>query len=436
MPDVRLYLVYALILMINCFYHPSVTSSDDSLMQPQVSDAIKPFHDGSELWKNYRYTRSESRSYNRSVARKMIVRNHDYLMGNYRLLALYMRAGLLDLMSNGYLLNRIEDFRHQFPAGLQRWASHALIDTRVSSQFAGRSEGDPWGSVKGAPTRKELLPSEMWGLSVYTGRITGKPLSLVNFLLSVVRIYGASAHNVFMLEDGSRPIGLFYTYPGLYLIESTSIYRLDRGDEPRLQSTFFGFANDRYYYSGIFDLNSTEYSIDLSLLDQIKQESGIRPFKLDSPYVVDYITHRDLPLRFGTIENPELAYALHSLMVPDRGLYMEVSADGPLVQSLSQRMDSTSQILDWMKTNLRLGSIYYNYKERFMIADQVLVYRFGTRKDQALLLASYLLNKGINPSILITADDAYVRAGSSIYRLSTYSNTESVGDSVILEISL
>ncbi|MFP4416896.1 MAG: hypothetical protein ACOC41_00480 [Chitinivibrionales bacterium] len=434
MQPVRCILVCTIMLLSNCLYRPALSSSNDTLSVPEVPDAIEPFYEGHEVWPFFKYHQSIDIEFDRQAARKLILRNHEYLMSDYRLLATYMRACLLDLMSNNRLLNTIENFRHDIIDGLQRWAPPAMMNSEVSSQFASFAGGDPWGRKRGVATRKELLPSEMWGLSVYSGRIMGKPLSLASFLLSVVRMYGASAQNVLLLENGMQTIGLFYTYPELYMIEGTSIRRIDNTSRRRISTNYYGFANDRYYYSGLFDLDSTILANDHSLLEQIKDITNIQPFKLDSPYVIDYLSRNDLPLRFGVLSEPELNYALHSLMVPDRSLYLDVSASGPLVEKMARKFDTTDGMLKWMEQNLRLGSVYRNYQERIMVGDQVLAYRFGTRKDQALLLASYLLRRGIEASVSVTQKDAYVNAQGRIFEISSYSPITSITDSVIIRL--
>jgi len=80
--------------------------------------------------------------------------------------------------------------------------------------------------------------------------------------------------------------------------------------------------------------------------------------------------------------------------------YARVSAAGPAVRRLSGELKGLDQLLAWIDSRVVHPRIFSEW-DRFMMADQVIVYRAGGPVDVALLLGGILTNWGRRPWVVV-----------------------------------
>ena len=99
-----------------------------------------------------------------------------------------------------------------------------------------------------------------------------------------------------------------------------------------------------------------------------------------------------------------------------------------------QDIHSIKEIIDWIKKNITTKSIFED--ERIMLADQVIVFKTGGLKDQAVLGFTLLNLKGYNPVITITTESTYVECDGKIYDVRTWDIIDEVTGTVELVLHL
>jgi hypothetical protein len=89
-----------------------------------------------------------------------------------------------------------------------------------------------------------------------------------------------------------------------------------------------------------------------------------------------------------------------------------------------------------MRDNVAPGSIFEDSAWRTMTAEDVIVFRRGGWKDQALLAAVLLKRRGYAPEIFVTADNAFVALDDGrIYEARTWQPVPAISGTVLLTMS-
>lgn len=146
---------------------------------------------------------------------------------------------------------------------------------------------------------------------------------------------------------------------------------------------------------------------------------------------------------FGASRDPALAraftlarYAYQSLAVREPGLCLEASLREPTVRELSRRLRTEEQAVHWIRENVSTGPIFEDHAGRIMTADQVIVYRKGTPKDQALLFAALRERRGYRATVWIAREDAYVQTEGRVWEARGWSVVERVPDAARLLVAV
>ena len=129
-------------------------------------------------------------------------------------------------------------------------------------------------------------------------------------------------------------------------------------------------------------------------------------------------------------------YAYQSLHVEKPELYLRASLRSPRAIELAERLGSADEIIEWIKKNVGTGSIFEEYQERVMLADQVIVFKTGGLKDQAILAFTLLKLKGYDPVVTVTTDTVYVEFDGRMYDVKDWNVVDSVTGTVELVLHL
>jgi len=321
---------------------------------------------------------------------------------------------------------------------LQVYAQNHMTHTQQLPVFAHTPGHDPWGTVlisgyRRAPTYKYVLPSEMRAMSIFSGKITGKCSSLAMLNGSLFRLMGAEGGDVLLVRVEGHTFGLARYKGTLYEFNNTVILPVSN---PLMRSRF----TSRRFLGVYNEWISTDKN--LTIIDEVldSQDSLVdalwRAYWESEPpsemRLPDTIQRHDIvSLVFGEsnvfCSHVILAkYAYQSLYVKKPELYLKASLRSPRAVELSTNLESIDEIIDWIQTNVATGSIFEDHHERIMLADQVIVFKTGGLKDQAVLAFTLLTLKGYNPVITITADTAYIEVEHRIYDVKGWSIVDSV----------
>lgn len=321
---------------------------------------------------------------------------------------------------------------------LSRWARKDFAHTQSLKKFQNMPGKEPWGEIYFNPVYKKLLYSDMKAMSVYSNKITGECTSLANLFLGVLRILGLEAENILNIRTDGHTFGLFKVEESLYIINNNDILPVNNDIENWLKErTYYGFYNDRYYYSGEFTITDNFFKSKDSLLKRIEN------ITLEKPGMYSYIEQLELENRdvlfketfqsnndFSTL----IAYTYQSLEVPNPSLYIRASTMTPKVIELSRELTTIPMILQWISENTILESIYSEEENRIMTGDQVVVYKKGGPRDRAMLFASILVLQGHNPTINIAKENAYVENSGLIYDMKQCQTVSLPEEEIIISI--
>ncbi len=302
---------------------------------------------------------------------------------------------------------------------LSRWARENFVHTQSLRAFQDMPGKEPWGEINFIPVYKKLLYSDMKAMSIYSGKITGECTSFANLFLGVLRILGLEAENILNIRTDMHTFGLFKVDERLYIINNNDILLVNSANKNWLKDrSYYGFYNDKYYYSGEFIITDNFFKSNDSLLKRLEN------ITLEKSFIYSYIEQlelENLDVALGEIlkSNNDLstliAYTYQSMDVPNPSLYISASIMTPKVIELSKELTTIPMILQWISENTILESIYSEEENRIMTGDQVVVYKKGGARDRALLFASILALQGHDPIINITNENAYVENSGLVY---------------------
>ena len=330
---------------------------------------------------------------------------------------------------------------------LRQWALLNEAHTQGLPQFSHTSGNDPWGAVLMSsgikrPTYKKLLPSEMKAMSIFSGKITGKCMTLANLNVCLFRLLGAEPDNAVVIRTPNHGVGLCKFGDTVYFINNTDIREVD--DEARewlTSRTFAGLWTESISINKGFVINDDVFSSPDSLLCAIwKANWGVEPPRHASLLPSDIQRDTALSAIFGKSNATNglavlTKYAYQSLYVKNPELYLRASLRAPKAIELAGRLDSPDDIITWIKTNVTPGSIFGD-EERIMVADQVIVFKTGAPKDQAVLAFTLLKLRGYQPVLTMTTESAYIECDGRIYDAGTWDTVDSVQGTVTLVLDL
>ena len=329
------------------------------------------------------------------------------------------------------------------------WAASNLVHIQTLSTFRDQCGNEPWG---GLPSGKDCEPflkksnaSEMVATSMYSGKLTGGCEALPSLVTSVFALSGAPWEDVVILRLKSHNLGLVRFGGQIYLINNTVVSAVDEATKKALlANTYYGFGSySVVIYGGLanqgwsFALDETVFSADHSLLENLLLLTGTR----------DQWT-KDAAAALGTPEggridpgrvfgfNPLVAYAYQSLGVSDPESYLKASAQAPRARELGSELKDGADVARWIRDNVAYGSIFEDSTRRIMTAEDVIIFRRGGWKDQAVLASVLLKRMGYSPEMFVTADNAFVALGDgTVYQANGWQEVPEVSGTVLLQMS-
>lgn len=362
----------------------------------------------------------------------------------------FMLASAMDQLTfqtgEGILKNSTNTKKTANSIGL--WAKNRLQHTQYVDFFQQFPGKDPWGAINAIqPAYKKVLPSEMLAMSAYTGRITGKCCSLAALNMGIFMVTGADPDDIVTLHFGSHEVGVIRYDEMLYITNNELVYPIDDAVKGFLMDQQYkGFYSYRLSMVLNFKLTEAFFSSDGALLERITALTGTSGNLPSTPLLTagDMQDRASLHARvFGQTDDEEqnrlftlARYAYQSLYVNEPALYLKASARAPVVTELAKKLKSEQEIVRWIKANIAYAPIFDDYAQRLMIADQVVVFKKGTPKDQAVLAWSLLKLNGIGSVIKITERKAYLETGGTLYDAGTWEPTGGIQGNVLLELKL
>ena len=336
----------------------------------------------------------------------------------------------------------------QLAEDLRQWALQNEVHTQGLSRFSYAPGNDPWGATLTSagtkrPTYKKLLPSEMKAMSIFSGKITGKCMTLANLNVCLFRLMGAEPDNAVVIRTENHGVGLVKFGGSMYFINNTDIRKIDHTAREWITSqTFAGLWTESISINRGFTVTDEVLDSQDSLLCAIwKANWGKEPPPHASLMPDEIERESALSAIFGKSNATNglavlTKYAYQSLYVKKPELYVRASLRAPQAKELAGRLDSANDIITWITTNVTQGSIFEDEENRIMVADQVIVFKTGGPKDQAVLACTLLTLKGYHPVMTITTESAYIEYEGKIYDAQTWDTVDSVQGTVTLVVDL
>lgn len=326
------------------------------------------------------------------------------------------------------------------------WALNRLVHTQQQNVFRNLPGRDPWGAVNiFEPTYKKVLPSEMLAKSVYTGNITGKCCSLAALNTGIFAAVGANPDDILILRYNSHNIGIVKYDGKLFVLNNQHIDPLNQKiKDYLLAQKYKGFFNYSISVQKSFRLKEEFFSAGSSLLEAVTNLTGTANQLPEKKLFAkkEMQNREDLLAQVfkstGDEEHQRIftlaRYAYQSLYVNNPELYLKASVRAPVTKALAKKLHSEDGIVNWIKNNISCSPIFEDYEERLMLADQVIVFKKGCPKDQAVLAWSLLRLNGFKPVIKITKEAAYVEVNNRLYQANTWEIADAIKENVELEL--
>ena len=347
-----------------------------------------------------------SAEFDRTTAATLVRRDHQGLYDDPVALITFLYAVRTELIFYSQLGAGIQPQFTDDLSTIQEFLSTRFTSTQAQPQFHGYPGDDPWGRARGnlIPEYKKLLPSEMIAMQMYTGRFTSKCTTIAAFIAGAIMTSAGGdvdPEDIVLLRMGGHTIGLWRIAPGdVVMFSNTEIGRLSVITLDYLRRQRF----NRFLGLGFYAEGRVRVPDDLLTGEDTLRQMFQRSSQLDAvdiepdPVLVDY--------------------ALQRLDVPDPSLYLEVCRSLPHTQTLSRRLRTTQEMVQWISEHVADGSIFPNGADRVMTTDQVIVFRTGNAVDKALLLCSLLANNGQSAHIELIDGSLYVRTERELIDMS------------------
>jgi hypothetical protein len=365
--------------------------------------------------------------------------HHELYETNMRLLPILLRACMIDQTTHDIIhnLNISSLDNKKSIKKINSWALNNLAHTQTLLDFKQEPGQDPWGVAYGRPIYKKLLPSEMKAMSIYSGKITGKCATIANLNYSIFRLLGIEPDNIMNLKISGHVFGLAKLNDQIIVLDNNNIKLLN--DSLRSWITeehYYGFYNDVISVNKNIVINDEILDTKGSLLDAICKVNNIELQKENIDFLeIEVDRDRIISTIFSDSQTKSMIltkYAYQSLYVKKPELYLKASLRAPKAVELANELETVEEIIKWINNNITYGSIFEDYNERIMLADQVIVFKTGGLKDQAVLAYTLLTLKGHEPEIKITKDNIYIDLGSKIYDVENWHEVSLISGNVEL----
>jgi hypothetical protein len=334
-------------------------------------------------------------------------------------------------------------------AKISEYTANHVSHTQIEPQFQNYPWKDPWGIEisSGHPTYKKLLPAEMKAMSCYTGKISGKCMTLAHLLAGIFYWLGVAPEDMltFITQNpGYRHANAMLVFEDSLIF--TNNQYLTIFDPPggciSAPISVIGFYNPEMTvnWEHVVQSDIDKYCF---LSNQSAVETFLQKFEINENCVSheyqlpNYHSRRELSdavfLNSQHLDIFYLArYASQSLYVKHPEMYLKASLGSSLAKETAESLATPEQIFGWIAANIATKSIFAEWQDHIMTADQVLVFRQGGVKDQAVLAYTLLKHQGLSPRLYLTLDNAFLEFGEQLISVRHWETVDVIQERILL----
>ena len=440
------YLIFlsAILPYTNCTILTQSDTEDEIIFGSDIS--LK-----TEYWRNV----AAEPDLNKQDVLLSITRNYDIMEFDHPgpLLA-YMLAVLTDPVTTEIADRISEELKYlkttpERVNSINEYTSTHFTHTQTEAIFADIPWHDPWGLdlKSGSPRYKKLLPSEMKAMSVLTGKISGKCMTLAHLLTGIFYWLGCDQNDLMIFitqNSGYRHANAMLKYEDRLVITNNQYLAL-AGDYPNGSVPgpipIIGIYNHEkslnWKYTIRDSLSITAFSGSGSAMESFCQCYNISDQCATNPHSLKNLNDRQEVV--GNIYKNSLVsniafmskYAAQSLYVKHPEYYLQASllCSGP--KDLAESFLSTESLYSWMNTNLDSLSIFQESGDHIMTADQVLVFETGSIKDRAVFAFTILRHMSYDPVLYLGLNDAFIVVDSDTLSVKSLQKVENIPEEII-----
>lgn len=344
---------------------------------------------------NNRFSFNKDNDYNftKKQAIDILSKWHSPVYENPELLLTILNCAIKDFV----LLNKFDSVKvDELNSILQSKFSHTQ-KLKMFEKFPGN---DPWGTYKGKPVYKKLLPSEMCAMKIYTEKITGKCTSLAFFIYSLIKANykDLSPDNIFLIRMNNHTCGIVKWNSNIYMFNNNGIKLLKpRQLEEINKRNYFMLFNEDVFFEGAFTFPGEIFSIGKDLKSA-------------------FILHNKDLKKVDVNINPKLVEL--GLQIADFNyikFFIDASLESEIINVLIQDLEGIEQVLSWVSGNIANNSIFNDSHKRIMTPEQVVMFKQGTSLDRAILFATILKGKNIGGEIIFLNNHIYLRTADKYF---------------------
>jgi len=396
-----------------------------------------------EKLKNNNITDTENADYSQII--KVINRTSRDI---YSYFHIYMLATLIDPLT----LKAANDIRTKSKNNedvvkkISSWVNLNMTHTQNSDIFKDKPGKDPWGTDGRSAINKKVLPPEMKAKTIYTRYyMTGKCCAFAAFIPCLFILNGCSMEDVVALRLKGHNVALVKFNDNVYLINNKKISDYKKEISWIKNQDFLYFFDFSGSVNTFFMLNDNFFQNNDTLIKRIyKYTDNEYRFTKKSYLTLNYTENNSelykLMFNSKNTDFDKIAvltrYAYQSLYVNKPEYYLEASILTPVTIELSKELTNINMIFDWIKDNVNYGSIFEDYQDRIMTSDEVIVFKKGGYKDQAVLVYSLLKLNGYNPQVLISKENSYVSFDNKIYDIKLMKKIDNIKDKIEIILAI
>lgn len=314
-----------------------------------------------------------------------------------------------------------------FVRAVSVFAAKETVHLQHIDAFKDKPSRMPWGALDPFGIQnvyRRLLPSEMKAMSVYAGKVSGACECLTLFFTGLFRLKGVPPEDIVHLRLPGHTVALIRYEGAYYGVNNTIVGLVNPAIKAwHLKQDWDGLFGETFALYKGFTMKEGAFSGSGSLVEAIASSSGL-VVERDTDVLAgvppaDLGRVRDRLLVELAARDAGLArqvrYASQRRDVEDFSVYINASLRGPLARELASRLHGADAAADWVRENVKDGSIFADGGERVLMADQTIVYETGTELDRSLLLYTLLAHQGGKPRLVLDGGRASVLAGGKEY---------------------
>lgn len=339
-----------------------------------------------------------------------------YATENHKALPIMLAASLLDDEVDSIIeeIGLDNEFNESNIEEIVDWSANRIIHTQITGLFEDTRSKDPWGSLQGNFRIKNLLPSEMAAMSIYTSKYTGKCESIAHLLYCIVDRLGIEDKIIFWYKG--HTVGLFRLSDKLYATDNNYIVEIDNKVLNALvEYQYQGFHTDEVSYLGAISIDEDILEYEGNLLDYFMSKNALS---------FDDLYHNE--------NDEDVYYALQSMDIYDNELLLEASLIAPLASELADDMESIEDIIFWISENI--GEDHgLSYPNTVQIADQTIVFKCGNHIDKGMLALTLARHNVIDSKLIVCEDDSYLLSDDMYYSMSELDIVDKLPEAILYE---